>query len=414
MKNSPGKPAQFFHLAINWWPVIILPLAVVLCTLLSIRVVDSMDYHHNDNDFFTFWLAGHLAATGGNPYGTEQWVNSYRQFEMDVIPNHTFLYPLPLAILLAPLGLLPMHTAYIIWVTLLQWMILVALCILLNLGPVGHFKFLPPLLAGLIIFRPTVLTLVQGQMSGVFLLVLVLTMLLMEKDHWALSGALLSLIALKPNIGLPIGILLLVWLVSNKKFASLLGLLVGGLVLLIIGLLQNPLWLVHYWGIGSGKLVETFGGSPTVWGLAALVFGRHSSYVLISGGLVASLLVGGIIWLLVRLRGLSPMAAFALAVTVTLLVTPYTWTYDQLLLLIPIAFITFALGEHRHGFLPAALFFIGLDILSLFLLFFNTLLDVEILNAFIPIIVLGFIFWVLLRKNKLHDSCSPIIQVESP
>lgn len=71
MKNSPGKPARLFHRFLHWWPVVVLPLAAVLCTLLAVRVVDSLNYHHDDNDFFTFWLAGHLVAGGGNPYATE-------------------------------------------------------------------------------------------------------------------------------------------------------------------------------------------------------------------------------------------------------------------------------------------------------------------------------------------------------
>ena len=402
MKSSPGKPTRLFHRILYWWPVVILPLVAVLCVLLAFRVVDSLNYHHNDNDFFTFWLAGHIVASGGNPYATEQWVSSYLQFEMDVIPNNTFLYPLPLAVLLAPLGLLPLHTAYVLWLTLLQWMILAALGLLLGFRNGLHLKYLIPLLAGLILFRPTTLTLVQGQMSGLILLILVLAALLMEKDRWGWSGALLSLLALKPNLGLPIGFLLLIWLLSRKKFAPLLGLLAGSLILLILSLLQNPHWLADYWDIGSTKLAETFGGSPTVWGLAALLFGTHSPYVVFAGSAATCILVGGIIWLLVRPRGLPPLDAFALAISGTLLVTPYTWTYDQLLLLIPIAFVTFALGERRRGFLPAAMLFVGIDILSIFLLFFNTVLNVEILNAFIPLAVLGFVIWMLLRKSVSH------------
>jgi hypothetical protein len=43
----------------------------------------------------------------------------------------------------------------------------------------------------------------------------------------------------------------------------------------------------------------------------------------------------------------NPLTIIALAVTVTLLVTPYTWTYDQILLLIPILGSTLAM--HQAG-----------------------------------------------------------------
>ena len=84
------------------WPVIVAPILVVLAAWLAVKIVGSMDYHHNDNDFFTFWLAGHLVTQGGSPYDTAQWLAGYQQFEIGFIPNPAFLYPLQLALLLAP------------------------------------------------------------------------------------------------------------------------------------------------------------------------------------------------------------------------------------------------------------------------------------------------------------------------
>jgi hypothetical protein len=46
----------------RYWLIVALPILVIICTLIAFRIVNSMDYHHNDNDFFTFWLAGHLVT----------------------------------------------------------------------------------------------------------------------------------------------------------------------------------------------------------------------------------------------------------------------------------------------------------------------------------------------------------------
>ena len=40
------------------WLLVLVTILVVLAVLLAVRIVGAMDYRHNDNDFFTFWLAG--------------------------------------------------------------------------------------------------------------------------------------------------------------------------------------------------------------------------------------------------------------------------------------------------------------------------------------------------------------------
>jgi hypothetical protein len=118
------------------------------------------------------------------------------------------------------------------------------------------------------------------------------------------------------------------------------------------------------------------------------------------GGVVVTILIGAFLWLLARIPRTTPLDAFSLSITLTLLITPYVWTYDQLLLLIPISAIVFFLGERKRGFLPAAMLFIAIDLLAVFLLVFNTVLQVEILNGFIPLVVFGLLIWMILSKNK--------------
>ena len=377
------------------WLVIALPIVAVLCTLLAIRIVGSMDYHHNDNDFFTFWLAGHLVTQGGSPYDTAQWVAGYHQFEISLIPNPAFLYPIPLALLLAPLGLIPFHTAYIVWVTLTQVMILASLAVLLSLDANPRAKlFFIPLLAGIVLFRPTILTLTQGQVCGLFLFALVWIAFLWEKGKWFWGGFLLGLLALKPNLDLPILLLLAIWLLRRKRWTALFGTLVSGIFVLIAGLIYNPAWVVQYWHVGSNKLAGTFGGSPTVWGLGALICHNHATCTLTLGGLAALLVLLGFFRIVLRSRAtLQPVPVLALAVTVTLLVTPYTWTYDQLLLILPAVGITLAMDKLVYRFALVSLWFLGMDVRVVVVLFFDATLHVEILNVVFPGIVLGLYAW---------------------
>jgi hypothetical protein len=382
-----------------WW-LLIIPLAALLFYLNAARIVNAID--DRSYDYFTFWLAGRMLTQGGNPYSPDQWVAGHAQFDITWIPNQVYVYPLPLAFFFAPLGLIPLHQSYILWVTLSQGMILASLfllCVPLRERN-ARFLFLP-LGAGMLLFRPTTLALVTGQLSACLLFLLACTYVLWTKGKWEWGGLILSALMLKPNLGAPLLLMLAAWLFARKKRRALLALFLSGLFLLGLGMLKDPAWPLDYIGIGSTKLIHDFGFSPTVWGLASLACHYEKPCTLAAGGAGAALLALPVLWLLVRRRGnMAPLAALSLATTVTLLVTPYTWTYDQLMLLLPIAAVTFSLGRRRRGFIPAALFFLSLDLLAVFLLVVNTVLDKEILNIVIPLVVLGMVIRLLPWKDQ--------------
>jgi Glycosyltransferase family 87 len=387
-----------------WWGLLGL-LLLLASYILAARIVGSMDYHHNDNDFFTFWLAGHLVANGGSPYDLAQWLAGYHQFDIGYIPNPAFLYPLPLALLLVPLGWLQFQSAYIVWVTLTILMIVASLVVVLSLETNPRRKlFFIPLLIEIMLFRPTILTLTQGQVSGLFLFGLAWIAFLWKKGKWFWGGFLLGLLALKPNLGLILIVLVGIWLLLNKKWMALCGTLVSVIFLLIAGLVYNPDWVMQYLHVGSTKLAETFGGSPTVWGLGALISHNQISATLIIGSLAGLVILFGLFRILLRKHTtLQPLSVLAFAVSVTLLVTPYTWTYDQLLLILPLSAIILAMDRSGVRFLLSAGVFLGMDVLVVFLLFFDVMLQVEILNLLVPLVVFGLCLWYLTRQNPVVE-----------
>jgi hypothetical protein len=200
--------------------------------------------------------------------------------------------------------------------------------------------------------------------------------------------------ALKPNLGIPLIGLLAIWLLIQKQWRALLGTLVSGIILLVAGLIYNPTWVSQYWLVGSSKLAVTFGGSPTVWGLGALISHNNSTWTLLFGGLAAlGILFGFFRTVLRRQVVLKPLSVLALAVCVTLLITPYTWTYDQLLLLLPVTVVILAMDRMGVRFPLTASLFLGLDLLIIILLIFNAALQVEILNVMVPAAVFGMCLW---------------------
>jgi hypothetical protein len=383
-----------------WWGLLGLLLSLASYAL-AVRIVYSIDYLKYGTDFSSFWMAGKLILQGKSPYDMAAWGAGFRQFELGFLLTPVFLYPLPLALLLAPLGYLPFLSAYIVWVALTQLMIIASLAILLSLETNPRAKlFFIPLVIGSILFRPTILTLTQGQLSGLFLFALAWIAFLWQKGKWFWGGCLLGLLALRPNLGVILIILVGLWLLLNKNWTALCGALVSGIFVLISGLIYDPAWVIQYLHVGSNKLAETFGGSPTVWGLGALISHNHTTATLIIGGLAGLLILFGFLRSILPAHAtLRPVSVLALAAAVTLLITPYTWTYDQLLLVLPLSTLILAMDRRGVRFPLTASVFLGIDVLVVALLFLDVMMQVEIWNVLIPLVVFGLCLWGLITRN---------------
>jgi hypothetical protein len=372
--------------------------------LIATKIVNSIDYQNSD--FFSFWLAGRLVIQGGNPYSPDQWVPGHQIYGATWISDQTYLYPLPLSLLFAPLGMLPLFQGYIVWVALSIIMILASLFLLMvNKPNFSHIAV--PLLVGLTFFRPTILTLFQGQISAMLLLCLAGILYLWGKGHWQWGSSFLPLLLLKPNLGGPLLLLLSTWQLFRRRYRSILAISFGGMILVGIGFLQNPHWLSAYWGIGSLKVAQNFGGSPTVWGLGYLVCRSHSPCMPIFGGIASFLLIFTFGWLILRKHDITPLHLVSLAICVTLLITPYTWTYDQLLLVIPVTALMLSLNLAGKRFLLTASLFLAIDILVVILLYFDTLMHIEIFNALIPLLILALCGWSFSRDHTARAENMP-------
>lgn len=347
--------------------VVLLALCPVF-VLAATRAVATLDYLNSD--FFTFWLGGRLEAKGGNPYLPADWVGAHHRFGATWIPNPIFPYPLPLAMMFAPLGLLPFKTAYIVWIVLSECFVAIAVTALVQAAQLP--KWAPlwfPLMASAYLFRPTLVTLRNGQLGAFLLLVVTGAALLWNCQRWAPGGAVLALLLLKPTIGLPLVFLAMGWLLFRRRYRALLATLTVGLGLVVVGWLQDPGWITGFLANGHRKLFDTFGYSPTVWGAAGAICSHRFGCTLWLGSGLALLVAATGTFLLWRVPALTPLDAFDLAIPVVLAVTPYLWAYDQVLLLLPVVWLSTGVMGRGQPYLRAALAPLGFAVFSLALLF---------------------------------------------
>jgi len=362
------------------------------------------NYGHQDytnSNFFFFWLSGRMMWTGQNPYDSTQWLAGHDAFGATWKPNKIFPYPLPLAFFMAPLGLLSLGQAYIVWQIVSQ--IIVALTVLWLIyhwrGRAARILFLPLVLA-LLFFGPVYLTLQIGSVGPLALASIVLGILLLEHDQSLAAGLVLSLTILKPPQGLTLLILAGVWFLARRDWKAIAGVALGGILLLAAGMIRDPLWLIKFRGASAVVLDRTLGVDSNIYSFAYLACGRTETCMWIAGSLGAILiLAAGGYYLWHGRDRLDPWEAFNIIIPLGFISTIYLWSYDQLPYVIPSIWIVGTLVERTRSYLQAVIFLIVLDVLSIYALLVQANTQRDLFSIINTILILGVCLWLMHRAS---------------
>ncbi|HNH04271.1 MAG TPA: glycosyltransferase family 87 protein [Anaerolineales bacterium] len=365
-------------------------------------------FDFQSSNFTFFWLSGRMLIEGENPYDEKQYLAGHETYGIKWQPNRIFPYPLPLAIFFIPLGFLSLPAAYITWqvITLL----IVATTIFLLLA---HWQesaqrlLLVPVFAAMFFFGPMYLTLHAGSVGAIALLALLAAILLLEKDKSLLAGIVLSLTVLKPPQGVPILFLAGIWFLARRDWKAIYGMVIGGIALLLIGMIQDPMWVVKFRGASEAVMDRTQGVHSNVWAFAYLACGGTSPCWTLLGAALSLFLLGAAGFFLWKNhpQGDAPAKwsaweAFNLIIPISFVSTIYLWAYDQIPYLIPIVWIIGVLVEKSRNFIYAFLFLIVLVLYSLFALVQQAGTDKDLWSLGTTLIVLGSLWLASRMKQK--------------
>lgn len=262
--------------------------------------ISATSFDFQSSNFTFFWLAGRMILEGENPYNETQYLAGHETYGIKWQPNRIFPYPLPLAIIFIPAGLLSLPAAYIVWQVITLLIVAVTIFLLLN-----HWKetaprrLLVPVFASMFFFGPLYLTLHTGSVGALAILSVAGAILLLEKDKSLLAGIALSLTILKPPQGLTILLLAGIWFLARRDWKAIYGVAIGGIALLVVGIIQDPFWVTKFFGATQAVMDRTLGVHSNVWAYAYLACGGISpcSTVLGAAGSVTLLGLGGFIGL---------------------------------------------------------------------------------------------------------------------
>jgi hypothetical protein len=343
----------------------------LLASVFYVRAARETNVQRNSyTNFFVFWLSGKLILQGQSPYDPDQWHAGHVENGYDQPAEAIFLYPLPLAVLISPLGFLPFDQASLVWKILSQTFMAIAVFILLSKWEdAPHQRLFVPLVLICLYYGPVLLTQRSGSIGALTLLIISIVIFLKQRDQWPfVCGCLLAFTMLKPPQAAPILLLTGIWFVARKDWKMIQGMVAGGLFLWIIGASVDVHWVTKFLHSGEAAFDRKLGLHSNVWSYSYLICGRENTVCTYALGGAAALALLGLsgFYLWKRQAQITVWEALNLIIPIAFISTVYLWGYDQILYIIPILWVVGTLVQKTKSYVHAFLFLIPLVMYAFF------------------------------------------------
>ena len=283
------------------------------------------DDYAGQRDFVTYWAAGQQLVQHADPYDGPAILRLERSVGYSADSPHLIKRNAPPSLpIVFPLGFLGVRAASLLWSLLM--VVSLWLAVRMIAGMHGQGANWLNILG--FTFAPALSCLISGQMALFVLLGLVL-FLRLHRTRPFQAGAALWLCALKPQLFLPFGVVLIGWIVVNRGYRILLGATAAFGVSTAVACVLDPLAWVHYAHMMKAAQLDTR-LIPCVSTMLRLAISPGAVWL---QGLPA---VFGCVWALDyfrRHRDWDWMKHGSLLMLVSVAVAPYSWFMDQAALL---------------------------------------------------------------------------------
>ena len=269
------------------------------------------------------------------------------------IPEENFFmprFPYPPWYMLSTfyLGLMPIQSAGALWFELNLVMLFLSVWFLTD-GWNGRLRLIAFPLA--LFFLPVLGALSVGQYDFPALLGTSLLIYSLRKENVALTTLGVVLLTFKPHIGALILLSVLGWLIvgrNNFGRRAMRSIFVTGTVMGIVSLIADPLWFINYPKMLLGYQDEgnvsscSECSSVPIWLSRWLFDGSLKQAAVIALVLLIVLVV--LFWMIRKSLVRLPELLITSTLLTTLLVSPYLYNYDFILLLVPFAILVNSTG----------------------------------------------------------------------
>lgn len=321
--------------------VLLIPVIAIIMFAVALYVPNVLPAH---TDFSALYNTN-LALVHRVPIYDLPRVEALAQEHADIPAENFFLarfpYPPWYALSTFYLGLMPARAAATLWFELNLAMLFLSVWLLTDGWP-GRARLIAFPLA--LFFLPVLGALSVGQYDFPVLLGISLLIYSLRREHVALTTLGAILLTFKPHVGAVVLLSVLVWLVSRGgRFGrrALRSIGIAAVLLFAAGFLADPAWIIsyprmllNYQNEGNVSACSECASLP-VWLSRWLLDGSLTGAIVIG---ILLLILLAVIFLFIRHSLMQSYVVFLTsALLVTLLVSPYLYNYDFLLLLVPFA-----------------------------------------------------------------------------
>ena len=279
-------------------------------------------------DFHCFWAAGKIVASGGDPYDDKQFVPAI----LSIPPSEAMSlkrcgqrlsYPPWTAMALAPFGALPLPIAATLWASLTVMATVVGVNWTWQLA--GPRRIPWPIVAWLVVgTEPFIRNLLEGQFATFAFALTAGAALSMRSGRDTAGGIATGLLSVKPQTSVVFVAAVLGLAIYRRRWRFVGAAVAAVLVLAAVSQLLRPGWILEFIS-GATGLSRSITDRATIWNLA----GSWPLAVAMIALLLAAVAV------LIGRRGADETAILGLAVSFSLVVAPYAWAHDYVVLAIP-------------------------------------------------------------------------------
>lgn len=379
-------------------PVVLALLILIIFGLLTWGMYELLTgpARYNNRDFMSLYAGGKAILRGLDPYDPDVWLPLRAELGSTWMPDDRAPFPLWTLLLVLPFATLDLGWAAAAWLAFSLCALGGGLFLLINTYypkplPVAEFALVALFT---FIYRAALVSMTNGQITFLLFFLLALFLWLVRRERPFLAGIVLSFVIIKPNAFVLFVPAFGLWLLWRRRWRILAGAATGGLVLFVLSWLVLPGWLFEWLNV-TGK-TEVTAITPTVWGLAYEIWPEGWALL----GLVFVVVVTAVLGLVIfRNPNLTETEVMPLALIGSLLVTPYAWVYEHLLLLIPSIIVFLAVKKRR---LASSIWTILTLVLPWSTLWLADIRQTDTLTASVPLLV-GIFFSIFMVQNNQHE-----------
>ena len=348
-----------------------------------------------NRDFIQYWASGQLLEHGANPYDVQAALRLEKAMGMKRNSPMVSFSP-PLILLLAwPLGYVSAKTGLILWNFASLG------CMAASVGLLWLLHGRPKSSAHLIgfAFPPALACLMTGQLDLFFLLEYLLFLYFHKSRPW-LAGASLVLFALKPHLFLVCAVVLLLWSAFRKDFRVLGGFMVALAAALALCFFLDPHgWTQYRQMLKLTQIMDLY--LPTAGVTIRFMVDRHAKWIEFLPDLAGCAWATWYFW--TRRERWDWTDHGMLLLLVSVVCSPYSWYFDQTVLLPAIL-----LGLYRAGK--------SVSLLALFILILGAgvvcMLSLpDLASPYFVWTVPAWLVWYLIatRKSKVDHAAQSVL-----